>query len=560
MRTKIIVLLWLTVMCSGSVLWGWGAGHNDVQKLINKNLPTKIAAHFTPDQLKKLEKHYSHYPDSFAKFDKAEVGEYALKILKELKVNKRYDLHRVKGRTAAFKLLVESFKRKDYARSIIWMGALGHALADEAASNHDPIIHYVTYHLWMYKLDTGTDVKLRKFRKWLDVYATARDPEGKKIFYSSLKNHRPKTISPDPQATIIDINVKADCVFPNLMGQQGCKILRGIKNGAINGDSRSSKKLFAVMTELGSVPAAYTIDIIYTADAYASKGTKVEFDQKSLFKTIRAKEVEYINTKPLNCGLYMDNFDFKQRNPKLGIIIEPFYSFNHGQISSLWKYVAPALARKLTEQKIAYQVIDLRDIIKNGFPDPKQLPVCIFSAGGYNGYKGLSKKQLEQAFADYVAKGGKLIWIGGLNISKALGMDRYLKKVGGKIDGKYHNYSGIANDEIANGKLGITKDFSPQLAGKYSFVNNPQTPAGWCKPSCQFVLKKHDTLYMTLDHNGKKIAVAGKFGNIIFIPEYAISPYLFDNKYNLKELDRPSLGKFSSNILLTAIRKFIKDN
>lgn len=542
----------LLIMFCGLTLWGWGSGHDDVQKLINKNLPARIAAYFTPEQFKKLEKYYSHYPDSFTKFDKDEVGEYALKILKKLKVNKRYDLHYVKGRIAAFILLVESFKRKDYTRSIIWMGALGHTLADEAASNHDPIIHFVTYHLWMYNLDTGKDIKLKKFRKWLDVYATARDSEGKKIFYASLKNYRPKIISQDPQATIIDINVKADCVFPNLMGQQGCKILRGIKDGVMNGDSDSSKKLFKVMTELASVSAAYTIDIIYTADAYAAQGKKIEFKQKNLFKIINNKEFEYVKNKALNCGLYLDNFDFKQRKPKLGIIIEPFYSLNHGQISSLWKYVAPALARKLTEEKITYQVVDLRHIIKNGFPDPKQLPVCIFSAGGYNGYKGLAKKDMEKAFFDYVNKGGKLIWIGGLNISKALDMDIFLEKVGGKIDGKYHNYSGVANDEIAKCKLEVSKYFSPQLAGKYPFVNNPQTPAGWCKPVCLFILKKYDSLYMTLDYNGKKIPVSGKFGNIIFIPEYAISPYLFDNKYNLEEMDRPSLDKFSSSILLTA--------
>jgi hypothetical protein len=558
MRVRIIAMLFMSFLVVSSNLWGWGAGHDDVQNLINENLPAAIKSRFTPEQLKKLVKHYSHYPDDFSKFDKDEVGEYALEILKEFDVDKRYDLHKVKGRTAAFKLLVETFKRKDYDRSIIWMGALGHALADEAASNHDPIIHFTTYHLWNYNLDTGKDIKLKKFSKWLDIHGTARDPEGKKVFYASMEDYQPKIISESPEETIIDLNVKADCIFPNLMGQQGSKILRGIKNGEIDNDPVFRKKLFSIMTELGSVSAAYTIDLIYTADAYATQGKNIVFNKKAVFKTIHDKEREYVKNKPLNCGVYRENFKFDQKKPKLGIIIEPFYSFNNGQISALWKYVAPALARKLTEKNIAYQVVDLRNMIKNGLPSPDKLPVCIFSSGGYNGYIGLEKKKMDKAFSDYINKGGKLIWIGGLNISKALEMDKYLEKVGGKIDGKYYNYSGVANDEIAKCKLEITKDFSPKLAREYPFVNNPVTKAGWCKPPCRFILKKYDTLYMILDYKGKKIPVAGKFGNIIFIPEYAISPYLFDNKYNLKEMDRPSLDQFSANLLLTAIDKFIK--
>lgn len=552
MRLRTILFIMLTMVLSSNI-WGWGNGHDDVQRLINQNLPKKISSRFTPEQLKKLEKHYSHYPDSFKNFDKEEVGEYGLEILKEFDVKNRYYLHGVKGRTAAFKILVESFKRKDYDRSIVWIGALGHTIADEAASNHDPIVHFTTYHLWTYDLDTGKDIKLKNFSKWLDVSGTARDPEGKKRFDNSLKNFKPKIISESPEETIVDMNVKSDCIFPNMMGQQGSEILRGIKNGQMNHDPAFREKLFTIMTKLGSVPAAYTIDLVNTADFYAEHEKNMDIDTQKLLKIIHDKEQEYVSNKPLNCGVYRDNFEFNQKNPRLGIIIEPFYSFNNGQLSNLWKYVAPALARVLTENKITYQVIDLRNIIKNGLPSPDILPVCIISSGRYGGYMGLDKQKMEKAFADYLKNGGKLIWIGG-NISKALGMEEYL----GKTDMKKSYYSGVPNDKIATCSLEVTKDFSPKLAGIYPFKNNPQTQAGWCKPRCRFKLKKYDTLYMTLDYNGTKIPVSGKFGNIIFIPEYAISPYLFDKKYNLKDMDRPSLDQFSSGLLMTAIKKFIR--
>lgn len=551
---KALLIITLCAFALSPKTFAWGSGHEDVQKLINQHLPDEIRSKFTDKQLDEMVKHYSHYPDSFEKFTEEEVGDYGMKILKEFDVKRRYDFHKVKGRSALFKLLVESFKRKDYARSAKWMGALGHSLADEAASNHDPIVHFSTYHLWSYDLDTGKNVKLKNFAKWLDAAGTARDPEGKKIFFGSLKNFKPEIISKNPSETIIDINVKADCVFPNMMGQKGTEILRGIKNGQMKKDAKFRENLFNIMTKLGSKPAAYTVNAVKTAYFYAENNTDMNIDKKAVLAKVHEEENKYIKSKPLNCGVYRDNFNFEHKNAKLGIVIEPFYSFNNGQLSALWKYTAPALGRVLDKEKIPYRVIDIRGVIENGLPSPEKLPVCIISSGRYGGYMALDKKKMEKAFSDYVKNGGKLIWIGG-QISKALGMGSYLEKTGDRKA----KYSGVPNDKITSCKLEITKDFLKEMAGTYPFKNDPNTKAGWCKPPCGYRLKKYDKLYMELDYNGEKIPVSGKFGNIIFIPEYAVSPYLFDNKYDLNEMDKPSLDNFSSRVLMVAIRKFLPE-
>jgi hypothetical protein len=130
-------------------------------------------------------------------------------------------------------------------------------------------------------------------------------------------------------------------------------------------------------------------------------------------------------------------------------------------------------------------------------------------------------------------------------------MNDYLEK----IKDRKAKYSGVSNVKIASCKLELTKNFSKEMAGAYPFLNNPHTRAGWCKPECQYRLQKYDSLYMSLDYDGLKIPVSGQLGNIIFIPEYAVSPYLFDKKYDMENLDKPSLDSFSSKVFLTAIHK-----
>jgi hypothetical protein len=551
---KLFIIIFLISNVSASLsLFAWNTGHDDVQKLVNENLPRNIREKFTAEQLKKMERHYSHYPDSFEKFDSEEVGAYAVELLKKLKVKNRYYLHYPEGIAASFTLLIESLRRKDYERSAIWLASLGHTLADETALNHDPMIHYLTYHLWTYNLKTGKKIDLKEFSLWFDLTKPANDEKGKEIFANALSDHKPSIISQDPEEAIMEILLKSSVSYPAYKSRISSTLVKCIKDGIIKKNPESKIKYIEIMRDLAQLSARDIVNAAVTANYFAEKESFVYPDYEKLLKKFKEKLIESYRKKELQGELYgkfMKAPSSSTMKGDLGIIVEPFYSFNRGLLSPLWRYLAPALAQVCEKRNIDYCALDLRNIYENGFPSPDDVPICILDTGYFNDFIWMKRNVFEKKAKEYCDKGGKLIWIGG-NVSSILGMTDFMDR--SKI--KRSNYSGVSKKDIAAAMLEITGDFSEELKGRYSFVNSPETKAGWCKPYCNYKVVKCDELYMQLDSNGRKTPVSGRFGNMIFIPEYAISPYLINNEYDIDLLERPSFDKLSEAIIIQAIKK-----
>lgn len=550
MNKSIIITVFIFNTLFSLNLLAWNTGHNDVQKMINTNLPDNIRSKFSDKQIEKLEKVYSHYPDSFDQFTQKEVGDYGIKLLKKLKIKNKYDLHHPKGILASFILLTESFKKKDYDRSIIWIGALGHALSDEVAVNHDPLVHYITYHLWTYKLKTEKEIKLKKLSRWFDLTNSAKDQQGGKLFTEALKNYTPSIISETVEGVMPGILLKTFYIYPAYGAERSSTLVQQAHEGVIKNNSKSKMQLMETMRDLASLSAKDTLDLITTAYHFSKQNTNMEIDHKKLLKDFDKTLIDSYKKKPFSCEIYKRFMEQSSDKGKVGIIVEPFYRFDKGLLSPLWRYLAPALAIACEKRNIAYKALDARDIYDNGFPNPEDVPVCILDVGHFNSFMWMNRVAFGKKAKSYVEKGGKIIWIGG-NISDALGLNKYLKR----SDLKKSNYSGISKKDIARAKLIINKNFSKQLEGEYSFINSPETKEGWCKPYSNYKIFNCKEPFMQLKLNDEKIVVSGRFGNIIFIPEYAISPYLINNKYNISKLEKPSLDKFSEEILIQAINK-----
>jgi hypothetical protein len=553
MNKLFIIVFSISNIFASLNLLAWNTGHDDVQKLVNDNLPRNIREKFSAEQLEKMRTHYSHYPDSFEKFDSGEVGDYAVELLKKLKVKNRYYLHHPEGIAASFTLLVESLRRKDYDRSAIWLASLGHTLADETALNHDPLIHYLTYHLWTYKLKTGKEIDLKKFTLWLDLTKPASDEKGKEIFANALSGHKPSIISQEPEDAIMEMLLKSSVSYPAYKSRISSTLVKYIKEGIIKKNPESKIKYIEIMRDLAQLSAKDIVNAAVTANYFAEKESFAHPDYEKLLKNFKEKLAESYQKKELQGELYRQFMKAPAKSSakgEVGIIVEPFYSFNRGLLSPLWRYLAPALAQACEKRNIDYCALDLRNIYENGFPSPNDVPICILDTGYFNDFMWMKRNVFEKKAKEYCDKGGKLIWIGG-NVSSIPGMTDFMER--SKL--KRSNYSGVSKEEIADASLEIAGDFSEKLKGRYSFVNSPETRAGWCKPYCNHKIVKCDELYMQLDSNGNKIPVSGRFGNIIFMPEYAISPYLINNEYNIDSLEKPSFDKFSEEIIIQAIEK-----
>ena len=79
-----------------------------------------------------------------------------MNLINEHGITSMYSFHSTKGQTICAILLTQAFRDKNKEHSAFWLTTLGHPIADEAACNHGPLLHYLTYYLQRaYKLTDG---------------------------------------------------------------------------------------------------------------------------------------------------------------------------------------------------------------------------------------------------------------------------------------------------------------------------------------------------------------------------------------------------------------------
>lgn len=551
MKKFLTIAVFLSAISMTFNTFAWNTGHDEIQKLVNENLPDHIKKRFSAEELKMLADHYSHYPDNHDSFDTEEVGDYAMELLKKLNIKKRYHLHSATGVSASFVLLAESFRRKDYRRSIIWIGSLGHSMADETAFNHDPFIHFLTYHLWKYKLRTTPLFNPEKLIPYLDITRTAKEKEYKKTIDALFKDYRPLVISLNPEDAILDVLMRISSDYPDYEARHSSTLLVCIKGFAMNKDPEAQEQYIELMCELAALSAKDIINTIVTADSIADKNISLSVDHEKLLQDFSEKLSKKYRTKPLSEEFYQKAIEGSLPKSDIGIVVEPFYSFDKGMLSPLWRYLAPALALFCQNHNIKYSILDIRNIYENGFPSPANVPICILDAGEYRDFMWMKRAVFEEKLKLYHDAGGKIIWIGG-KISSALNMDKFMTL----CDPAEKTYSGIDGEKIGDAMFLLSGAFGETLAGKYAFENSPETKEGWNKPYCPYKVDKCDDVYIWLESGKESIPVVWKHENIIFIPEYVVAPYLIDISYNLKTLETPSLDRFSAEIFNWAIHKF----
>jgi hypothetical protein len=81
-----------------------------------------------------------------------------------------------------------------------------------------------------------------------------------------------------------------------------------------------------------------------------------------------------------------------------------------------------AIARTLQRSGRSYATFDVRHLMADGFPSPKQVPVMIIVAASYRSYHSLNLENLEEGLARYIKDGGRILWIMGMakNMPKSL--------------------------------------------------------------------------------------------------------------------------------------------
>lgn len=547
------IFIFFTLLCFGC--FSWGKGHELVTEIVIEKLPDEIKKLISEETKKFMIKNWSHYPDSFEKFEKDKdiISEESLSILEKYGIKTRYDLHSERGKYVNFILLTNAFKNKNEKEIGLWISSICHSISDEGALNHGPLIHYITYGFSPLKIKMREGIGI-------DIIEILKIG-GKEMILKLLENYTPKIISEDPGETILNILLKG-VISNSFMTKREKKIMKSYK---INRDEKEYEESKIAMAEIGANNSTDTIDVIFTSYYYSKKEIQIQFDEK-LIEDFKKKEKEYIEKRPIeDDSIYEGLLMVEEKYPSIGIIIEPSQTMNKTIFPFGSKYILSAIMWYLKEKQIYYKPIDIREIIKGRIIiSPENIPICILCGGNY------LPSELKNFIKEYINKGGVLFLIGGMTRP-----DSYKE-----ILGSYYNYFKEMTEDIipVSPKYGynnvdVLKNLSfyflddlKKFFGEeeYKIIKNPNTPAGWQKPICTIYIESEDSKLEKLIKltNGKKeIIVAGIIFNeeektkIIFIPEYFFSPFIFSDEDTLKDPSTPYLDSFNRRIIDFVLNK-----
>ena len=394
---KSVLLAGLFLLLFRAGAYGWGAGHDNQVKLLLAALPEEMQKFFPADVREKMIKSYSHYPDSFEKFDEALIGPEAAAVLRKYGIKKRFNLHYPKGAAVCFILLTKAFREKNPRRAALWAAALSHSLGDESACNHDPLIHYMTYALIPYGVKMGKGIGV-------DFSQVARTKEGSALIQSLVKDFSPKPISPVPAEALHRVMMYSveGC---RTMTQRSSRIAASFAIGAsakVMADGRRA------LAELGVDGVRVAADAVVTAWRYAAEGKEAEITSE-VMKSFNAKKKTTLEKRPLaDDSIYAGLLETDPSERYIGVIIEASQTMNHVYLGFSSKFIMASAMWDMKDAGIPFRALDLRQIAKKGMPAPAHVPVAVICSGRFH-----PPAEFRKSLRAYIEAGGKFFWIGG---------------------------------------------------------------------------------------------------------------------------------------------------
>jgi hypothetical protein len=549
-------LLFLTTYSA----FAWSMGHDYVNRKSIEIMPLEIKNFLGEENLKKLIL-WSHSPDSFTPFDierkkkNYPITDDEIAYLKSFKAKSLYYLHSTHkpGQGGNFILLIKAFMDKDPERSAFWMSTLMHTIADDSACNHTPQIHYFTYAFRRNSLKKGNGIGF-------DFADVAKTKEGQKAVDEILAGYKPKVISNDPQAALMQI-LRNDTFASTYGTQREFKI---IATYSLKASPETRLEGIKAMAELGCYGMTKTIDFITTAWKLAQENKIPELTEEDFKKTRQARRAYFMKQPLSDDSIYTDllcSLDEKQ-TPSVGVLLDRSGIMMSRKLSFGGRLVMAAAMRTMKKQGISYVTIDLRDLSKADSRqlDPAEIPVLTLCAGPW-AVSGNVKNNLKK----YVENGGHLLWVGGVDGGVLGNLSKKLVKADPAILPVTQGYGCKNKDVIDKIALRFLPPLSMELGtGEFQFVNNPDTPTGSQKPVCLLKVNMGDNNIKPLAElliDDRKIVVAaalmeGEIAKAVFLPEYLIAPFILDKSVKTEHVDIAyiSLDKVGAPLFLNSLK------
>ena len=531
----------------------WDVEHDEVAQLTGEFLPKEVKETFDFDDFAILMAN-CHFPDmtewpcenGSRRYHTlgelaSHVGEENARVFAELGFNNSNWFHTPKGRATLMSMLARAFGRGDHASAAFCISVLTHAVSDEGALNHPPLLGFFRYS----KLP-GIDFTMRKVEDGAkNVFGFRSDGHVVHLVRERMKDYVPQVPASSFEDALLSLGVEV-------------AVIHGAKTGEIEGAIAFAPQQEAerALVDLVYRQVCALEDIVWTCWTHRSPDAALpgaDFNRvlgERAFKAARSLDPrrQYVFN-----GIFDESLNPANAKATVGIVCDA-YAREYGTLSFPGRILSAAAGRTLRANGYAVKGIAYWEAAK-GLPDPSEVPVVLVCIGG----AGYMSHGVDASFAaaakEYRRRGGKLIVVGGEDGKDITGFAATMKRRDNKdvpVSSAWHRSEAADACSMALVATGLM----PRLKeGRYPFFRDPNFD-GFCKPVCRMETPAGDRL-LELDNGRERFAVAVRKDGVVWLPEYAIFPYLFVKDDPKLPLDALTLDDFGSKVLLDAVESLL---
>ena len=536
-----------------SVLPAWDVEHDEVAQLTGEFLPREVKATFDFDDFAILMAN-CHFPDMTEwpcengkrRFHNLEelakgVGEANARAFVSAGFGNSYWFHSPRGRAALMTVLARAFGSGDHASAAFCISVLTHAISDEGALNHPPLLGF-----FRYSTLPGIDFSMRKVEEGAkNVFGFRSDGHVVHLVRQRMKDYCPKVPAGSFEDAVLSHSVDVAVNHCALTGEI---------EGAIAFSSQPEAE--RALVDLVYRQVSTLEDIVLTCWTHRSRDVALpdkEFDSKFRAKANEVMRKLDPRRQSVFAGIFDESLNPVGAKATVGIVCDA-YARAFGTISFPGRILSAAAGRTLRANGYAIKGLAYWEVAK-GFPDPSSVPVVFVCIGGAGYMCPGADPSFAAAAKAYRRKGGKFIVVGGEDTRDITGFATTMKRRDNKdvpVSSKWHRAEAADACSMALVATGLT----PRLGkGRYPFFRDPNFD-GFCKPVCRMETPVGDKL-LELDNGRERFPVAVRKDGVVWMPEYALMPYLFVRDDPNLPLAALTLDEFGSKVILDSIESLL---
>ena len=537
------------VAACAACAWGWDVEHDEIAQLTGEFLPAEVRRTLDFDDFGILLAN-CHFPDMTEwpeggkrRFHTAEelaagMGADNARALVDAGYRNSYWFHTPKGRAALMSALARCFAAGEHARSAFCISVLTHAISDESALNHPPLLGF-----FKYSRLPGVDFTMRKVEEGAkNVFGFRSDGHVVHLARAKLRGSAPAVPPGSFADALLALGVK--------VAVEQAAYAAEIEGRIAFGEQADAE---AALSDLVATQVRTIEDVVWTC--WTHRAATAPMPDAAFEK--RFSESAWAAARRLDPArqFVFDGVFDAARNPDtpksaVGVVCEA-YAREFGRLSFPGRILTAACARTLCAHGHAVKGLSYWTLVETGFPDPAEVP-CVLACIGGAGYLSSGPDAAFAAAARaYREKGGRLVVVGGEDVRDVTGFAATMKRRANDEVPASAAWHRAGAGDVLKMSLVAAKGLRRLSGVRQAFRRDPNFD-GFCKPVCRMETPVGETL-LELDNGRGAFPVAVRKDGVAWLPEYALFPYLLAEGDPGLPLHALALEGFGEQLLLDVV-------